>query len=70
MTDLSVVQTLLKLNKLYMGRTKVENLPDLSMLTALKVLSMEGLNLTKVPTIFEKLHLQELFLANNKIEKI
>ena len=52
-----------------MGRTKVTNLPDLSMLTSLKVLSMEGLGLTQVPTIFLKLQLHQLFLGNNKIQK-
>lgn len=51
-----------------MGKTKVVDLPDLSMLTELKVLSMEGLGLKTVPTIFSKLQLLELSLANNSIE--
>ena len=55
--DLSVVQSFPKLTKLFLGKSKVEKLPNLSMLNALKVLSMEEMNLTEVPTIFSKLSL-------------
>lgn len=53
-----------------MGKTKAVELPDLSMLSNLTVLSLERLGLTSVPLIFSKLHLHELSLANNSIEKI
>lgn len=68
--DLEVVQTLQKTNKLYIGSTKAQSLPDLSMLTNLSVLSLDGLSLSRVPTIFSQLHIHELSLSNNKITEI
>lgn len=51
-TDLSVVESLKKLTKLFIGRTKPKALPNLGGLKDLKSLSLEGLNLDKIPTIF------------------
>lgn len=39
-TDLSVVQTIKKLNKLFIGKTQPKSLPDLSALKELKILSL------------------------------
>lgn len=62
-TDLSVVESLKKLTKLFIGRTKPKALPNLVDLKDLKSLSLEGLNIDKIPTIFEGLTLSELSLC-------
>ena len=51
--------------KLFVGNTKVVNLPDLSPLQKLKSLSLDYLYLTSVPTIFKNLVLNELWLCNS-----
>lgn len=55
--DFSVVETLKKLTKLFMGRTKINKMPDLSQLNNLRSLSLEGLSLETVPQMITSLTL-------------
>jgi Leucine-rich repeat (LRR) protein len=64
--DLSLIATLKGLKKLFIGKTKIKSIPDLSKLPNLVSLSLENLELTAIPPILKQTKLRELFLCKHR----